>query len=242
MELTGVYKITSPTNKVYIGQSIDLYRRQSQYERGNIGTQPHLYNSIKKHGWDAHKFEVIFKPFDTTPESLTKWEQFFMDFYRSEGVELMNCKEAGKHGKHSDETREKISIALKGRVFNSGTIEKMRRSAKIRAADPQMKDILISRLKNIPFKALNEIASQLKLIKDANKVVKSKEDKIKSYREGAKKIPILQLTLQGEVIREWECIKDAQTALSLHNIYDVLSGRQKTSGGFKWSKVVQDFE
>jgi len=56
----GIYKITSPSNKIYIGQSINIKRRFNQYrllDKSSIG--PKLYNSLKKHGPKNHKFEIL---------------------------------------------------------------------------------------------------------------------------------------------------------------------------------------
>lgn len=48
--------------------------------------------------------------------------------------------------------------------------------------------------------------------------------------------PILQLTREGEVIREWDCVKSAAEYLGILStgISLVLTGNRKTAGGFKW--------
>lgn len=45
--MTGIYKIISPTNKIYIGQAIDIIFRINQYEKLNCKNQRKLYNSLK---------------------------------------------------------------------------------------------------------------------------------------------------------------------------------------------------
>ena len=58
--MIGIYKITSPLNKVYIGQSIHIEARFKSYK--NIKTcksQPLLYNSFLTLGVENHKFEII---------------------------------------------------------------------------------------------------------------------------------------------------------------------------------------
>jgi len=56
----GIYKITSPSGKVYIGQSIDIELRFKQYSNilKSIG-QRKLYYSFKKYGINSHKFEIL---------------------------------------------------------------------------------------------------------------------------------------------------------------------------------------
>ena len=64
--MTGIYKITNPKGKVYIGQAKDLEKREQDYKYQKGKGQPLLYNSIKKYGWDEHTFKVI---------ELCEWDQ-----------------------------------------------------------------------------------------------------------------------------------------------------------------------
>lgn len=44
--MIGIYKITSPSGKVYIGQSVNIERRFLDYKKSLKNTQIKLYNSI----------------------------------------------------------------------------------------------------------------------------------------------------------------------------------------------------
>jgi group I intron endonuclease len=80
MNICGIYKITSPTDKIYVGQSLNINRRFNTY-KSNIELlikQPKLYNSIKKHGWENHTFEVIE---ECEIEDLNCRERYWQDFY-----------------------------------------------------------------------------------------------------------------------------------------------------------------
>jgi group I intron endonuclease len=57
--MVGIYKITSPTNKIYIGQSWQIEKRIVFYKNLCCVDQRKLYNSLKKYGWNKHKFEVL---------------------------------------------------------------------------------------------------------------------------------------------------------------------------------------
>jgi group I intron endonuclease len=61
MEKIGyIYKITSPTGSIYIGKTISLKTRISNYKNcSGIERQRILYNSIKKYSWESHIFEII---------------------------------------------------------------------------------------------------------------------------------------------------------------------------------------
>ena len=54
-----IYKITSPTGKIYIGQTKNLKRRIYRYKTNDCKKQVILYNSLLKYGFDKHKMEVI---------------------------------------------------------------------------------------------------------------------------------------------------------------------------------------
>ena len=57
--MIGIYKITSPTKKIYIGQSIDVNDRFTKYKRLNCDNQTILIRSFRKYGVDSHKFEIL---------------------------------------------------------------------------------------------------------------------------------------------------------------------------------------
>ena len=60
IKVCGIYKITSPSGKVYIGQSIDIKRRFTSYKTLNKSKrQVKLYNSFVKYGVENHIFETI---------------------------------------------------------------------------------------------------------------------------------------------------------------------------------------
>jgi predicted GIY-YIG superfamily endonuclease len=44
--MIGIYKITSPTNKVYIGQSLDIEKRFVNYKGLFCKQQTKLYNCL----------------------------------------------------------------------------------------------------------------------------------------------------------------------------------------------------
>jgi len=106
-----IYKITNPKGRIYIGQTIDWIRRQSNYKRLNCKSQTQIYNSIKKYGWDLHIKEIIE---ECSIEDLGKREKYWKDYYNSiqEGMNIRYDEEKG--GKLSKSTCEKISKSKKG--------------------------------------------------------------------------------------------------------------------------------
>lgn len=96
--MVGIYKITSPSGKVYIGQSIDIYRRWNSYKSASCESQRRLFHSFFKYGYDNHKFEIVHKlPSDIEQEILNRYEQLYMDLYRYCEIELLNLQDVGKY-------------------------------------------------------------------------------------------------------------------------------------------------
>jgi hypothetical protein len=111
--IVGIYKITSPSNRVYVGQSLNIERRFKHYKNLNgVKGQKKVYYSLKKYGYENHTFEVIE---ECEIDELDFKEKYWIDFYNSCN-EGLNSTEGGnslgksnKGKKRSIETRNKIS-------------------------------------------------------------------------------------------------------------------------------------
>jgi group I intron endonuclease len=119
--MVGIYKITSPSGKVYIGQSIDIEKRFKQYKRiQNVSQQKGLYNSFLKYGVEKHSFEFIE---ECSINLLNERERYWQDFYNviEKGLNcfLTNTYELKRI--FSTETREKMSKAAKGKKLSDET-------------------------------------------------------------------------------------------------------------------------
>lgn len=56
--ICGVYKVTSPNNKSYIGQSADIFARWGNLHKRSSGSNP-LLDSFEKYGIENHSFEIL---------------------------------------------------------------------------------------------------------------------------------------------------------------------------------------
>lgn len=123
-----IYKITSPSNKVYIGQTWNFKRRMSEYKALNIKRQVYLYNSFIKYGFDSHKFDVLYEfPKDISQEVIHRYELLYWQFYKDCGFEMLNLTTPGiGPGRMSPETKAKMSKLSKGRKLKPETIERMK--------------------------------------------------------------------------------------------------------------------
>lgn len=114
-----IYKITSPSGKVYIGQTWNWSIREAFYRTVNCKSQTKLYNSLLKYGYSSHLVEIICKlPNDISQEVLDRYELIYWEFYKDCNIKLLNCREPGKGGRFSEESKQKLSKSLKGRKLS----------------------------------------------------------------------------------------------------------------------------
>jgi len=154
--LCGIYKITSPNGKVYIGQSKCIRKRWRSYQNNinNTKKQRKLYNSFKKYGIDNHIFEIIAI---CKKEELNNLERYYQELYdcvdnglnllmtesdyekrklsketSEKKKRLMTGENNPMYGKKlSDEAKRKISEANKGRVFSDEINKKKGRKGEL---------------------------------------------------------------------------------------------------------------
>ena len=141
---TGVYKITNLVNgKVYIGASKDIEDRWWYHKNGHTA----IAEDLKTFGLENFKFEVLL---ECPEDMLCQWERDMICLYDSDDPEKgYNCKNdrpyslkrnesfkgrkawnKGLKNIYSDETRRKISEALKGRVVSEETKRKISEAKK----------------------------------------------------------------------------------------------------------------
>ena len=67
----------------------------------------------------------------------------------------------------------------------------------------------------------------------------AQKEKARVVHKNTFSVAIRQLTKDGEFIQEWFSLNDAAKALSINvgNISNVLTGRQKSAGGYRWERV-----
>lgn len=113
-KISGIYKITSPSGKIYIGSSINICNRIKYYKCLDCKRQTRLYNSLLKYGWDNHTFEILE---ECGIEEMFKKETEYGMFYEVLGINGLNCT-LPKNGDikcyQSEETKLKKSLNQRG--------------------------------------------------------------------------------------------------------------------------------
>lgn len=110
-KISGIYKITSPSNKVYIGQSVNLYERlKSYFEPKSAPNQKILKYSLNKYGINAHKIEILE---ECDVDMLNQRERFYQDEYITNSLNCRLTESKDKSGYCKKITKINISKALK---------------------------------------------------------------------------------------------------------------------------------
>lgn len=137
--MIGIYKITSPTKKVYIGQSVNIEKRFKRYVMLDCKKQPAIYRSLLKYGVNKHKFEILCEC-DIT--ELNDKERYYQDIFSAAGKNGLNCMltaSSDRSGKLSNETKKKLSEAHKGKKHSKETCLKISKSNKGRICTKESK-------------------------------------------------------------------------------------------------------
>lgn len=108
----GIYKITSPSGKVYIGQSTNIEKRWKYYLSLNCKNQIKLFNSLKKYGPGNHKFEII----EECSENVLEEREIYWGHICNTLNDGLNLRLGNKRGKWSKETLIKMSKSQSGKI------------------------------------------------------------------------------------------------------------------------------
>ena len=231
----GIYKITSPSGKVYIGQSVNLIRRKHRYSLLQCKKQIRLYNSIKKYGWKDHIFEILE---ECKISELNKRERYWQDFYDVLGPNGLNCvltNTESKSGKMSKETVKRLSESLKGRTLSDETKEKI---SNTKSGIKMSKEFKEKRRKGSLGKN-NNFYNKTHTTETKKKMSKNRKGLLKRGNNGRAVKLIDKNTKQI-----FDCIKDAAEDLNIkvQTLRAMLKGHQKNKTNLIYLKdfVVDD--
>ncbi len=218
--LICIYKIISPTNKIYIGQSWNWGKRLSNYRKLSCKGQIKLYSSLKKHGFENHKIEILLElPENITQEALNFYEVYWWRYYKDLQFNMLNIKEPSSHGKHSEESKKKMSNSQKGKKTSEYTKKRLLESniGRIKSDEERQK---ISKGNK----------GKIRTIENKNKIKNTLLKLNLHYR------PILMLDLQDNIVEEFRNPKHAGMYFTgdSKQIRNVLAGKAKTYKGYKF--------
>lgn len=128
-----LYKIVNQLNgKVYIGQTVNYDRRwvaHKSYAKNPELTGQYIHRAMAKYGIENFVYEVI--AMCRTQEDANETENILISQYNSRNKEFgYNLKIGGSYGGHSEETKQKISAANKGRKPSEAQLKLMSENTK----------------------------------------------------------------------------------------------------------------
>lgn len=251
-KISGVYVIQNKLNdKIYIGSSHDIYARWASHKSG-LKSKKHgnikLQRAWDKYGIDNFVFKIIKKMIlyaetnKSASKKIIKMEQYFLD-------KLLFAKEKNNKFKNLG-----YNICRTSRLFYGYKNEKMR------GHTYGMKPVYQYDLNGSFLKKWNGIVEASKYynisisgisnccrmrIKTSNgfvwrykKDILNKNKKISKnvFKNLSKKNKVLQYSIEGKFIKEWDCAHTAQEFLKISGnmIYDVCDGQRRTTHGFLW--------
>lgn len=232
-QVCGIYKITSPTNKIYIGQSVNIYTRWNRYKNLHCTNQFRIYRSLKKYGIEKHKFEIIH---ECLPEELNDLEKYYVDLFQTfnnkYGLNLIDG--GGSKAKHSQESINKIIESRKWYKHSQKTKDKLR-IAKLGNKNPNY---------NKPH--TEEWKQKMKGRIPPNKGQKAsvetkKKQSIAAIKRGGNKsimIPVSMYDLNEYLIKDFDNIRQAAMFIGnvklASNIAKCCNGKRKKCHEYIW--------
>ena len=246
VKICGIYKIVSPTNRIYVGQSNDIRRRLLTYcePKGGL-SQVRLKASFNKHGIDLHNFVVL----EECEECfLNERERYWQEYYDVLSKKGLNCKlttTLNKSGKLSDKTKKLIGSKTKGTIKTcKSTMKKVYQYSKegvflceyvsVREASRQI---------NVSATSISAAIKNRRHSNSAGGYLWS-FDMLSSHNGyiGVKSKNIMQLTLDNIPIKEFSSICSAAKELNLNKsgIIRCCRNKQKQCGGFTFKYITNE--
>jgi group I intron endonuclease len=117
MIVSGIYKIFDNKNRVYIGSSVNIYKRLTEHIR-NLSKGNHQ-NIFLQRFFNKNKENLFYSIVEFIPQKnlLLKREQYWIDFYNSYNIGYNMCPKAENTlGRFpSKESKRKMSLSHKGK-------------------------------------------------------------------------------------------------------------------------------
>ena len=234
-----IYSLSDPiTNEVrYIGKANELYtriRRHIQTSRLNCNTHKNAWlKSLIKNGLypkvciiEKHQSNIYLN------EAEIKW----ISYYHNNGGNLTNGTLGGDGGILSETILGKMKETKRLNPQVGWWKDKKLSQEHCKNISEAKKGLVVSDKTKVK---LSESHKGLNTWSKGRKQSKKTIEKRRISQTGKPKRnfePVLQLNLNGDIIKLWGCPIEANTVLNISRgkIHAVCIGKRKTTGGFKW--------
>lgn len=243
-----VYRIVNPSGRVYVGKSNSIKKRIGDYRNCNCKNQILVYRSIKKHGFESHKIEVI-DAFNSSFEYAENKEMFWIRSYMSNinrfpeqnGMNLTDGGEGKLGYKHSEETKRKLSEynklhpnkSMLGRKLSPEQVKAM--SERRKGKPSPLKGRVSEKVRLRRLEPPKEKWASLKGVRPEKAIAasilanKGRPTWNKGMEMPEAYKPVDQFDKYGNFIKTHKSIKQAaiETKMSLCGIHQILMGKTK---------------
>ena len=214
-----IYKYTSPSNKIYIGQTVREKVRHNEFLNIKKDYAGSIINKARiKYGPENFKYEILLIVKTNTVEYIKReldfWEKYYIKYFKSQNYILYNLTDGGDEGtlgyKHTDESKNKIAENRIGKKHSNETRKKMSKSQKGKHSGKRPKEWYKNR--------------------------KSRKGKSNEWLK--KKVSCID-PKTGLVVKIYDSIKEAAFAVGAgeSSIRNAIKGNCKTIKGYIWNKL-----
>lgn len=219
--MSGIYAIINLINgKLYIGQSNNIQKRIRNHLillRNGNHYNGHLQSAWNKYGEDNFDY-VVLK--ECSVDELDYYEiKYIAEYKTADRACGYNLGAGGHRCSRSEETRKKLSIALKGREIKESTRRKLSQvNSGYKMTEGQLQKIK-EKAAGHPGASWNAEQRALQRVNHPN-------------RKAVKQIDLNN----GTVLHTYMSMKQAadETGISRWHIFEVCNGLSNHAGGYKW--------
>lgn len=234
-----VYMHTAPNGKRYVGQTKQKPEYRFNNGEGYKGCA-HFYSAIQKYGWDNFKHEILAD--GLSAEEADRYESLYISRYNTNDKRFgYNLRTGGTSGyEYSEEARQKMSKANKGRKQSENTRKKHSEALKRYYSNHTVSEETREKLRRPnagQFQKGVSHSTSDETRKKISNALKGRKGHSPS-EEGLRRIskPIIQYDLYMNIITKYPSIAEASrsTGIKVNAIINCTRGRCRTSGGFIW--------
>jgi group I intron endonuclease len=256
-----IYKITSPSGRVYVGITFDLQKRFKYYRGHNCKSQRLLHHSLIKYGFDSHTTDVIDTFRSDYNYALGKemfWIRSYMcnysKFKEQRGMNLCDggvgsigrvmseeakqrLREVNTGKKASAETRAKLSKRMKGSKMPKRSEEYKKRMSEAKRLNPHKHTDDAKRRIGDASKGNKHNLGR----KQSKETIEKRVSKLRGKPCDKNCAPIIRMNSMGGIVTLYKSVQEASkmTGVPRLRIIDVCKGRIKSANGyfFKYKKA-----
>lgn len=227
-----IYKYTSPSGKVYIGQTTREQDRRAEFLRlQQVYGGAKINNARAKYKPENFTYEVLerfsFNSVEDARRKLDEREIHWISYYDSYKSGYNSGLGGDSNLGHlvSEDTRQKIRSKLSGMKLSEETKKKISESNKGKHKESPSDE------------ARQKMSESHKGLTVWNKGKHYNEEQMQKYQEGRKQVmkPIYSVDSSGNIVK-YSSIKEASQKIGCTSqaIQNALVGRCKTCKGYKW--------